>query len=88
MIVAMPRDDAIIFSDLIGKLDMLARSLSQLRARWLLWLSPISGAVMPRSSIGSMKRSQRRKSIKLISVAYTRLQKRHGSFVSRQTEFK
>ena len=32
----MPRDGAIIFSDLIGKLDMLRVGV-QVRARWLLW---------------------------------------------------
>ena len=32
----MPRDGAIIFGDLIGKLDVAARELYQVRARWLL----------------------------------------------------
>ena len=36
IMVAMPRDGAIIFSDLIGKLDSVARGLREVRARWQL----------------------------------------------------
>ena len=51
---AMPRDGAIIFSDLIGKLDMLrvgVTSAGEMVAMAFLG-SSINGAAMPSSSIG------------------------------------
>ena len=52
----MPRDGAIIFSDLIGKLDVLRVSVTSAGATAVM-ASPVSSrsvAVMPSSLIGSM----------------------------------
>ena len=52
----LPRDGAILFSDLIGKLDVLRVSCSQCGRDGCYGLSRLitSAAVMPRSSIGWM----------------------------------
>jgi hypothetical protein len=40
MIVAMPRDGVIIFSDLIGKREMLRVACDKCGREWVLWARP------------------------------------------------